>query len=117
MLSDGSLPFARTQPSDGEVIEAVGKAVAVPNEEIPVKIDGLDSAVQLVKSVGSGQQKAIFEQLKHADEVSRRKYDGVYLYSMISSTCMRDVQRVLREWIPGTSNGTRHPVKSSRSIF
>ena len=45
-----------------EVIEAVGKAVAVPSEEVPIKIDGLDSAVQLVKSVGSGQQKAIFEQ-------------------------------------------------------
>ena len=81
-----------------EVIEAVGKAVAVPSEEVPVKIDGLDSAVQLVKSVGSGQQKAIFEQLKQADEVLAEEIRRrLFVFDDIINLHARDVQRVLRE--------------------
>ena len=81
-----------------EVIEAVGKAVAVPSEEVPIKIDGLDSAVQLVKSVGSGQQKAIFDQLKETDEVLAEEIRRrLFVFDDIINLHARDVQRVLRE--------------------
>jgi flagellar motor switch protein FliG len=81
-----------------EVIEAVGKAVSVPSEEVPIKIDGLDSAVQLVKSVGSGQQKAIFEQLKETDEVLAEEIRRrLFVFDDIINLHARDVQRVLRE--------------------
>ena len=81
-----------------EVIEAVGKAVSVPSEEVPVKIDGLDSAVQLVKSVGSGQQKAIFDQLKETDELLAEEIRRrLFVFDDIINLHARDVQRVLRE--------------------
>ncbi len=81
-----------------EIVEAVGNAVTIPSEEIPVDIDGLDSAVQLVKSVGSKQQKVIFDIMREVDEdLAEEIRRRLFVFDDIINLHARDVQRILRE--------------------
>jgi len=81
-----------------DVVDAVGRELEGTKEQSPVSIDGIDAAVQILKSAGSGQQKIIFEQLKEVDEdlaeTIRRR---MFIFEDIINLHSRDVQRILRE--------------------
>ena len=81
-----------------DVVEAVGTEMDATKDDQPVSIDGIESAVQILKSAGSAQQKIIFDQLKEFDEelaeIIRRR---MFVFEDIINLHNRDVQRILRE--------------------
>ncbi len=81
-----------------EVVQAVGAELESARSASPIDIDGMDSAVQLLKSAGSSQQAVIFEQLKQVDEeLAENIRRRMFIFDDIINLHARDVQRILRD--------------------
>jgi flagellar motor switch protein FliG len=81
-----------------EVVQAVGAELDSARSNAPVDIDGMDSAVQLLKSAGTSQQLVIFEELKKVDEeLAENIRRRMFIFEDIINLHARDVQRILRD--------------------
>jgi flagellar motor switch protein FliG len=81
-----------------EVAEIVGRELRVGDEVGPVQIDGLASAVGLMKAVGTDQEAAIFEDLEQRDaELTEELRSRMFVFEDLLKLHAREVQLILRE--------------------
>jgi flagellar motor switch protein FliG len=81
-----------------EVAEIVGRELRVGDEVGPVQIDGLASAVGLMKAVGNEQEEVIFEDLERRDaELTEALRSRMFVFEDILKLHAREVQLILRE--------------------
>ncbi|MCB9728899.1 MAG: hypothetical protein H6746_10525 [Deltaproteobacteria bacterium] len=81
-----------------EVAEIVGRELRVGDEAGPVQIDGLGSAVKLMKAVGRDQEEVIFDDLERRDaELTEELRARMFVFEDLLMLRPREVQLILRE--------------------
>ena len=81
-----------------EVAEIVGRELRRPEEAGPVKIDGTDVAVGLLKAVGQETETSIFTDLQSRDnELADHLRSLMFVFEDVINLQAREVQLILRE--------------------
>ncbi|MGM0577165.1 MAG: flagellar motor switch protein FliG [Myxococcota bacterium] len=107
-----------------EVAEIVGQELRPEDEAGPVRIDGVQSAVDLLKEVEFSEEEAIFDDLRARDaELAEELRSLMFVFEDVRRLHDREVQLILREVdgqqlalaLKGASNALKEYVLSNMS--